>query len=111
MPNQLLAITGIKYTLLYTCICIILSGSVHKGKQKRMPQISLYIDEATLRKVEILAKNERKSISKWVRIKIKNVLDTSWPDNYFALFGSIPDKKFDRPKVPDYKTDVIREQI
>ena len=76
-----------------------------------MPQISLYIDEATLKKVETLAKKENKSISKWVRIRIKESLENAWPDNYFSLFGSVRDKKFVRPKALKPKNDVTREKL
>ena len=82
-----------------------------KGKEKRMPQISLYIDESTLKKVETLAKNEHKSLSKWVRIKIKNAIEKTWPDNYFTLFGSVKDNQFERPKELELKSDVIREKL
>jgi hypothetical protein len=76
-----------------------------------MPQISLYIDEATLKRVETLAKKEHKSISKWVRIRIKDSLENSWPDNYFSLFGSVADKNFVRPKGLKPKNDVTREKL
>ena len=76
-----------------------------------MPQISLYIDEFTLKKVETLAKNERKSISKWVRLRIKKSIEKTWPENYFTLFGRVTDKKFARPKGLKLKNDVTREKI
>jgi predicted HicB family RNase H-like nuclease len=37
-----------------------------------MPQISVYIDEPTLRKIEIAAKRQKKSISKWVVEQIRS---------------------------------------
>ena len=76
-----------------------------------MPQISLYIDESTLKKVEILAKNERKSISKWVGLRIKNSIEKTWPENYFSLFGRVTDKKFKRPKEVSLKNDITRENL
>jgi len=76
-----------------------------------MPQISLYIDESTLKKVETLAKNEHKSISKWVRLRIKNSIEKIWPENYFSLFGSVIDKKFDQPKDLKSKNDAPREKL
>ena len=76
-----------------------------------MPQISLYIYESTLKKVEILAKNEHKSLSKWVRLKIKNAIDKTWPENYFNLFGSVEDKQFKRPKELELKSDLIKEKL
>ena len=76
-----------------------------------MPQISLYIDKPTLKKVETLAKKEKKSISKWVRLRIKKSMEKTWPENYFSLFGSVKDKKFDRPKDLKTKNDAPREML
>jgi PHD/YefM family antitoxin component YafN of YafNO toxin-antitoxin module len=57
-----------------------------------MPQISLYIDEETLKKIEKAAKKEQISISKWVGNSIKKVFSNKYPDNYFDLFGSVKDE-------------------
>jgi hypothetical protein len=76
-----------------------------------MPQISLYIDKPTLKKVETLAKKEKKSISKWVRLRIKKSMENTWPDNYFSLFGSVTDKKFIRYKELEFKIDAHREKL
>lgn len=76
-----------------------------------MPQISLYIDKSTLKKVETLAKKEKKSISKWVRLRIKKSMDKTWPDDFFSLFGSVTDKKFVRPDELELKIDVPREKL
>lgn len=73
-----------------------------------MPQISLYIDEKTLKKVESAAKRSRLSISKWVAEQIKSKLDPVYPANYEKLFGSITDDTFARPKDLDFHTDTKR---
>ena len=62
-----------------------------------MPQLSLYFDEVTLRRVERAAKLSKVSVSKWVRTRLLRSLDDEWPDGYFDLFGSIQDHTFDRP--------------
>jgi len=56
-----------------------------------MPQISLYIDESTLKKIELEAKKEHLSISKWVAEQIKNKIEPKYPDGYENLFGSLGD--------------------
>ena len=76
-----------------------------------MPQISLYIDKPTLKKVETLAKKEKKSISKWVQLRIKKSMEKTWPENYFSLFGSVIDKKFIRHKELKSKDDAHREEL
>lgn len=67
-----------------------------------MSQISLYIEEETLRKIELAAKLENKSISKWVASKVKSSLKNQWPDDYFSLFGQIKDKTFNEPEDIDF---------
>ena len=73
-----------------------------------MPQISLYIDEKTLKKVESAAKQSHLSISKWVAEQIKSKLDPVYPTNYERLFGSIKDDTFVRPKNLDFNSDTKR---
>jgi hypothetical protein len=76
-----------------------------------MPQISLYIDEETLKKVNKAALLSRVSISDWVSKKIKSSLKNSWPPEYFALFGSISDSSFKRPRQNHHKKDIEREAL
>ncbi|HPA63120.1 MAG TPA: toxin-antitoxin system, antitoxin component [Spirochaetota bacterium] len=59
-----------------------------------MPQISLYIDSDTLKKVEKAATREHLSISKWVGNKIKSAITDEYPNGYFDLFGAMNDKSF-----------------
>lgn len=76
-----------------------------------MPQVSLYLDQDTLKKIETAAKKEKISISQWVRIKIQSSLDKNWPEDYFNLFGSIKDKSFSEPKKLNFTTDAKREEL
>ena len=62
-----------------------------------MPQLSLYFDESTLKKVERAAKLSQMSLSQWVRTKLLQSLESDWPENYFSLFGSIKDDSFQEP--------------
>ena len=76
-----------------------------------MPQISLYIDEKTLRKVEAAAKQQRLSISKWVSEQIRSKLDPVYPKEYEKLFGSIKDDTFVKPEPLDFQNDTKRIDI
>lgn len=76
-----------------------------------MSQISLYIDEGLLDKIEKVASVEHLSISKWVRKKIKNALNNNWPEGYFSLYGSVNDNGFVKPKDLKFKNDIKREKI
>jgi hypothetical protein len=75
-----------------------------------MPQISLYIDEATLKKVEQQAKMEHVSISKWVSEQIKEKIDPRYPADYESLYGSLSDDFVRRDQLA-FSTDGKREQL
>lgn len=74
-----------------------------------MPQLSLYIDQETLKKIELAAKKEKVSISQWVKGKLQSSFEKKWPDNYFQLYGSIEDESFKRPDSLNFKNDSKRE--
>ena len=76
-----------------------------------MPQISLYIDDETLKKVGRAAKLENKSISKWVSSRIKTSLSNSWPQDWFTLFGSLNDETFKEPDELNFSEDSKREKL
>ncbi len=75
-----------------------------------MPQISLYIDEQTLSKVEDAAKEEHLSISGWVARQLRARLDPRYPTGFRDLFGSISDPSFHAPGEPS-GSDVPRESL
>ncbi len=76
-----------------------------------MPQISLYIDEETLKKVEKAAKKEHVSISKWVGLNIQRSLEKEYPKGYFNLFGSIKDETMVAERPADFYGDSEREKL
>jgi hypothetical protein len=76
-----------------------------------MPQLSLYLDKETLKKIEIAAKKEKVSISQWVKGKIQNSFEKKWPDHFFELYGSIDDVSFEKPRSLSLKNDNKRESF
>ena len=76
-----------------------------------MPQISLYIDESTLKKIENAALRQKVSISKWVAEQLKKQIEPVYPPDYENLFGSIADSSFKRPKQASYDSDSFREKF
>ena len=76
-----------------------------------MPQISLYIDEATLKKVENAAFRQHVSISKWVAEQIRARVEPVYPAGYEHLFGSIADDTFVRPDDTSFNSDTEREVL
>jgi hypothetical protein len=78
---------------------------------ENMPQLSLYIDEETLAKIEVAAKINNTSISKWVSDKLKESLANSWPENYQSLFGAIDDDSFTVKRADNFFGDLERESL
>jgi hypothetical protein len=76
-----------------------------------MPQISLYIDEKTLKKVENAAHRQHVSISKWVAEQIKAKVEPTYPTSYESLFGSINDSSFSEPPDVAFLSDTERERL
>jgi hypothetical protein len=76
-----------------------------------MPQISLYIDEPTLKQVERAAKKQKTSLSKWVVEQLKARLEPVYPDDYETLFGSIDDESFVEPDELSFSGDMKREPL
>ena len=76
-----------------------------------MPQLSLYIDEETLKRIEAGADAENLSLSKYVVKKIKQSIRDRWPENFSQLYGSIQDETFDIPGEKDFSEDSRREDL
>ena len=76
-----------------------------------MPQISLYIDEETLRRIEKAAEAEKTSISKWVGTQLKKTLQTTYTEDFLNLFGSIKDEQFISPTREPFEKDTERESL
>lgn len=74
-----------------------------------MPQISLYIDESTLKKVEASAKKEHLSLSKWVAQLIRTRVSNEYPADFGDLFGSITDDSYTIPDDVSFAADIKRE--
>jgi len=76
-----------------------------------MPQISLYIDKETLKKVQKAADAEKTSISKWVGRQLKKTLQADYPQDFYKLFGSIRDESFTIPERESFDWDARRESL
>ena len=62
-----------------------------------MAQISIYIDDHTLKLIEIAAEKEHVPISKLAKKCLVSSLNTVWPKDYFDLWGTLTDASFKRP--------------
>jgi len=82
-----------------------------KGKESPVPQISLYIDEKTLKKIENAAKRQHISISRWVAEQLRSKIELIYPAGFEDLFGSIQDETFVEPDEIAFDYDIQRETL
>ena len=76
-----------------------------------MPQLSIYLDAETIKKIEKAAEIENTSISKWVSARLTVHLENSWPENYRSLFGSVEDDSFSLESIKDFSDDLKKEEL
>ena len=74
-----------------------------------MPQLSLYIDKETLERIELAARKEHLSLSKFVVSRVRESLDRRWAPTVTDLFGSITDPSF--RVEPTAGADIDRESL
>ena len=75
-----------------------------------MGQLTIYLDDPSLRRVKAAARRERRSVSGWVKERIVRQFDQVWPDGYFDLLGSLADEELERPTQPMFDADCKRER-
>jgi hypothetical protein len=56
-----------------------------------MPQLNLYVDEATHRRIKKSAKASGVSLSKWVAACVREKTASEWPAEVLALSGAWKD--------------------
>ena len=77
-----------------------------------MGQITIYMDDETLKKIERAAHKEHDSVSKWVKKRIVKSLENKWPEGFFDLFGCLKnDDSFRRPLQLDWSLDRKRPDL
>ena len=74
-----------------------------------MAQLTVYIDEQTRSQIEIAAKNANSSVSQWVKARLTEALQKTWPENYFELFGSLRGSDLERPPELRFEDDSRRD--
>ena len=76
-----------------------------------MAQLTIYLDESTLKKIEKAAREEKSSISKWAKKRLAYSLESKWPEGYFKVFGCLSDEEFERPAQLGFEADCARERL
>lgn len=76
-----------------------------------MAQLTIYLDESTLKQIEKTAKREKSSISNWVKRRITFFLKREWPPEFLATLGSLNENELARPEQPPFGDDAARESL
>jgi len=76
-----------------------------------IPQLSLYIEDDTLKTIETQAKIVKLSVSKFVSAILKEHLNNTWPPDFQNIFGSIKDDSFLQPASIAFSMDAEREAL
>jgi hypothetical protein len=76
-----------------------------------MAQLSLYLDSDTISQIEIGAKADHISKSKYVAKIIREHAAGAWPGHFMDLYGSISDETFARAPELGLSDDVERENL
>lgn len=70
-----------------------------------MPQLSLYVDDATLGVLKEGAAREGVSMSRFAADAIRDQGRNAWPAGFFDTYGSIADESFAAPSDVDSRLD------
>jgi hypothetical protein len=76
-----------------------------------MAQLTIYLDDESLHRIESAAGRENSSVSKWVKNRLIRSLEDQWPADYYQLLGSLADSDLERPSDPAPSADSPRESL
>ena len=63
-----------------------------------MAQLTIYLDEKTLKKVERIAGQQKVSLSKWMKQRVEEYFESAWPEDFRAVLGSLDEDDLGRPE-------------
>lgn len=77
-----------------------------------MPQLSLYLDDATMDLLRIAAERDHVSLSKYASTLIRNHENSLWPSGFWDVYGALKDPTFaeevSRSNVPGHHNGTHR---
>ncbi len=76
-----------------------------------MGQMTIYLDEASMREIKRSAEREHVSVSNWARRRLCEAVRHTWPADYFERFGALSDSDLSRPQQSDLATDSDRQSL
>lgn len=56
-----------------------------------MPQLTIYLDEDTQKRVRKAARAEGVSFSRWIAASLREKTESTWPKAFLDLAGAFPD--------------------
>jgi hypothetical protein len=68
-----------------------------------MAQLHCYVPDEIAEQFKKKAEHAHTSTSKYLAMLIKNEIGSTWPDNYFELFGSWEGVPLERPEQGEYE--------
>ena len=74
-----------------------------------MPQLSLYINDASMERLRRSALEQGMSLSRCAAEAIDARCSTGWSEGYFELYGALADNSFVAPAELDYALDTPRK--
>lgn len=76
-----------------------------------MSQLTIYLDETSMKEVRMSAKRERISVSLWARRRLSEAVRHTWPPGYFDLFGAVRNGDLTRPQQGKPADDTPRSTL
>jgi len=76
-----------------------------------MAQLTIYLDDPTLHRIEKAARREKRSVSQWVRTRLSESFHRKWPEEFVASLGSLRDTDLQRPPQGSFDDDTPREKL
>ena len=68
-----------------------------------MAQLHCYVPDEIAEQFHKKAKNAHLSVSKYLACLVKKEIGSTWPDDYFDLFGSWEGDPLERPEQGEYE--------
>lgn len=76
-----------------------------------MAQLTIYIDEDSIKRIETAAARENSSVSGWVKKRLLQSLEDTWPKEFLAVLGALSESDLQRPVEPETASDAPREPL
>ena len=76
-----------------------------------MAHVTIYLNDEVAKKARKAAQAAKTSMSKWVATQVEKAVDTSWPPEFLAAAGSMPDFPDLEELRKGYSEDVPRESL